>query len=61
MLPWAIVVTKISFPDSLSWRYYAIIFGGANVFDFLNVSVTLLIWLYRLVEGKVKAAPANQD
>jgi hypothetical protein len=61
MLPWAIVATKISFPDSLSWRYYAIIFGGANVFDFLDVSVTLLIWLYRLVEGKVKAAPANQD
>ncbi|KAJ6003681.1 hypothetical protein N7522_006373 [Penicillium canescens] len=61
MLPWAIVVTKCSFPDSSSWRYYAIIFGGANVFDFLIVGATLLLWLYRLGQGKVKAAPASPD
>lgn len=56
MLPWAIVVTKISFPHSPSWTYYAIIFGGANVFNFIDASLVDFIWLYRLEGGKVKAA-----
>ncbi|QKX61778.1 uncharacterized protein TRUGW13939_08934 [Talaromyces rugulosus] len=54
MLPWAIVVTKMSFTPSKSWTIYAIIFGGALVFDFVDVSLTLLIWGFRLSKGKVK-------
>lgn len=54
MLPWAIVVTKVSFSESTAWTYYAIIFGGALVFDFIDVSITLLIWAFRLSKGKVK-------
>jgi len=34
--------------------YYAIIFGGALVFDFFDVGVTVLIWAFRLMKGKVK-------
>jgi hypothetical protein len=59
MLPWAIVVTKTSFTPSLSWKYYTVIFGGANVFDFLAVSITLLVWLSRLGKGKIKATAAS--
>jgi hypothetical protein len=54
MLPWAIVVTKMSFTPSKSWTIYAIIFGGALVFDFVDVSLTVLIWAFRLSKGKVK-------
>ncbi|KAH8699126.1 hypothetical protein BGW36DRAFT_426802 [Talaromyces proteolyticus] len=59
MLPWAIVVTKISFPQATVWTYYAIIFGGALVFDFVDVSITLLIWAFRLSRGKVKVDIIN--
>ena len=61
MLPWAIVVTKMAFPPVSSWSYYAIIFGGANVFDFFDVSFTILLWLYKLKHGKVEATPASPD
>lgn len=54
ILPWAIVVTKISVPQSTAWTYYAIIFGGALVFDFFDVGITLLIWATRLMRGKIK-------
>ena len=54
MLPWAIVVTKVSFLESTAWTYYAVIFGGALIFDFIDVSITLLIWAFRLSRGKVK-------
>ncbi|KAJ5116072.1 hypothetical protein N7456_000420 [Penicillium angulare] len=53
MLPWAIVVTTVTLSKSLSWTYYAIIFGGALVFDFFDVGLTLLIWVYRLSKGKI--------
>jgi hypothetical protein len=54
MLPWAIVMTKESLAKSQAWSYYAIIFGGAMVFDFFDVSLTLLLWMYRLSRGRVK-------
>lgn len=61
MLPWAIVASKMAFPLSLSWTYYAIIFGGANIFSFVVVSVVLFMWLYRLCEGKIKANSTHGD
>ncbi|CAI7574620.1 unnamed protein product [Penicillium glandicola] len=53
MLPWAIVVTVMSLPKSLAWTYYAVIFGGALVFDFVDVCLTAALWAYRLTRGKV--------
>lgn len=61
MLPWAIVVTVISLPKSLAWTYYAIIFGGALVFDFVDVSLIAALWAYRLTRGKVGMAPETQS
>ncbi|OQE18831.1 hypothetical protein PENFLA_c020G11094 [Penicillium flavigenum] len=61
MLPWAIVVTLISLPKSLAWTYYAIIFGGALVFDFVDVSLTAALWAYRLTRGKVRAGSETQS
>lgn len=49
-------MTVLSLPNSLAWIYYAIIFGGTLMFDFLDVSVTLLIWIHRLSRGKVRAS-----
>ena len=57
MLPWAIFVTKITLPQSSSWTYCAIVFGGANVFDFFDVSLIAVAWIYRLAKGKVKIVP----
>ncbi|KAJ5970952.1 uncharacterized protein N7479_000870 [Penicillium vulpinum] len=61
MLPWAIVVTVVSLPKSLAWTYYAIIFGGALVFDFIDVSLTAALWIYRLTRGKVGMGPKPQS
>ncbi|KAE8326467.1 hypothetical protein BDV39DRAFT_193546 [Aspergillus sergii] len=54
MLPWAIFATVMSVSQSAAWTYYAIIFGGALVFDFIDVSITLAIWTLRLSRGRVK-------
>ncbi|OOO09758.1 hypothetical protein OAory_01055660 [Aspergillus oryzae] len=51
MLPWAIFATVMSVSKSAAWTYYAIIFGGALVFDFMDFSVTLAIWALRLSRG----------
>ncbi|OQD93116.1 hypothetical protein PENSOL_c035G05025 [Penicillium solitum] len=61
MLPWAIVATVISLPKSLAWTYYAIIFGGALVFDFVDVGLTAALWAYRLTRGKVGTASEVQS
>ena len=53
MLPWAIVVTEVRLSEERAWTFYAIIFGGALVFSFLNVGVTLGIWAWRLARGKI--------
>ncbi|CAG7961310.1 unnamed protein product [Penicillium salamii] len=57
MLPWAIVVTTLSLPTASAWTYYAIIFGGALVFDSGCVCFTLTIWAYRLMRGKIGLTP----
>jgi hypothetical protein len=61
ILPWAIVVTKISIPESTAWTYYAIIFGGALVFDFFDVGITVLIWAIRLMKGKVRVGVVRKS
>lgn len=55
MLPWAIFMATNSVSKSQPWTYYAIIFGGALVFDFFDVGLTLLLWVFRLHKGNVKA------
>ncbi|KAJ6116444.1 hypothetical protein N7512_006169 [Penicillium capsulatum] len=57
MLPWAIVATTMSWSQESSWKFYAIIFGGALVFDVFAVGSTLLLWMKRLSKGKIRAAP----
>jgi hypothetical protein len=55
MLPWAIVVTVLLLPTALAWTFYAIIFGGALVFDFGCVCLILSLWAHRLTRGKLRA------
>ncbi|RMZ40413.1 hypothetical protein AFCA_004221 [Aspergillus flavus] len=61
MLPWAIFATVMSVSKSAAWTYYAIIFGGALVFDFMDVSITLAIWALRLSRGRVKVGALRQS
>ncbi|KAJ5692626.1 hypothetical protein N7462_002049 [Penicillium macrosclerotiorum] len=61
MLPWAIVMTEASLPASMSWTYYAIIFGGAMVFDFFDAGLTLLLWINRLQRGKINIGFVNRQ
>ena len=53
MLPWAIVVTESQLSEERAWTFYAVIFGGSLVFSFLNVVITLGIWAWRLMKGKM--------
>ena len=53
MLPWAIVVTESQLSEERAWTFYAVIFGGALVFSFLNVVITLGVWAWRLMRGKM--------
>lgn len=59
MLPWAIVVTTLSLPSALAWTFYAIIFGGALVFYFGCVGLTLIVWARRLMTGKIHVGTAT--
>jgi hypothetical protein len=53
MLPWAIAVTRVNMTPDNAWAYDGVIFGGALVFDFFDVTATLLLWAWRLMKGKV--------
>jgi len=57
MLPWAIVVTKIHMTADNAWTYDSIIFGGALVFDFFNVSLVVGIWAWMLARGRISVLP----
>lgn len=54
MLPWAIVMTSAHGSEEDAWTYYAIIFGGALVFDFFNVALVFVLWAWRLMKGRMK-------
>jgi hypothetical protein len=54
MLPWAIVMTVKRFSEAQAWTFYAIIFGGALVFDFFNVGLVVGLWAWRLNNGSIK-------
>ncbi|KAE8450667.1 hypothetical protein EG329_006012 [Mollisiaceae sp. DMI_Dod_QoI] len=61
MLPWAITVTKISMTPDNAWHYDSIIFGGALVFDFLNVMIVLGVWSWLLTRGRLALTPVHID
>ena len=60
MLPWAIAVTRIGMTPDNAWHYDSIIFGGALVFDFFNVSLVLVLWAWMLHKGRVRLAPVTK-
>ncbi|MCJ1259531.1 hypothetical protein MMC24_007369 [Lignoscripta atroalba] len=59
VLPWAIVVTKVTLSEEDAWIYYSIIFGGALVFDFFDIALVLLFWARRLTKGKMRVQPVH--
>ncbi|PMD38401.1 hypothetical protein L207DRAFT_514310 [Hyaloscypha variabilis F] len=61
MLPWAIAVTRIGMTPENAWSYDSIIFGGALVFDFFNVSLVVGIWVWYLMRGKISLAPVHSS
>jgi hypothetical protein len=44
-----------------AWSYDSIIFGGALVFDFFNVSLVVAIWAWYLIRGKISLAPVHSS
>jgi hypothetical protein len=60
MLPWAIAVSRIGMTPDNAWRYHSVIFGGALVFDFVNVSLVVLLWAWCLRRGKVRVAAVQR-
>jgi hypothetical protein len=61
MLPWAIVVTTVELSQEHAWTFYSIIFGGALVFDFFNVSIVLVYWARRLGRGQISLRPVQSS
>ncbi|ESZ93119.1 hypothetical protein SBOR_6491 [Sclerotinia borealis F-4128] len=53
MLPWAIAVSRIRMEAGNAWMFHGIIFGGALVFDFVNVAVVLGWWWWGLRRGRL--------
>ncbi|CAG8956493.1 hypothetical protein HYFRA_00003879 [Hymenoscyphus fraxineus] len=53
MLPWAIVMTTTKFGEERAWMFYAVIFGGALVIDFLNVGGVVVGWELALRRGRM--------
>lgn len=47
-------MTVKKFEETKAWTFYAVIFGGALVFDFFNVGLVLGIWTWKLLKGKMK-------
>jgi hypothetical protein len=61
MLPWAIAVTKVGMTPDNAWSYDSIIFGGALVFDFFDVSLTCGLWAWLLMKGRIHLAPVRSS
>jgi hypothetical protein len=61
MFPWAVAMTVKHFSEAEAWKLYAIIFGGALVFDFFNVGLILGIWSWMLLQGRVKVRAVGRD
>jgi putative Ca2+/H+ antiporter (TMEM165/GDT1 family) len=61
MLPWAIAVTRVGMTPENAWSYDSIIFGGALVFDFFNVSLVVGIWAWMLTKGKISLVPVHSS
>jgi len=59
ILPWAIAVTRIGMTPDTAWRYDSVIFGGALVFDFFDVSLVCFLWAWRLMRGKMSLPPVQ--
>ncbi|KAB8304146.1 hypothetical protein EYC80_003566 [Monilinia laxa] len=59
MLPWAVAVGRIHMTAENAWTFHGIIFGGALVFDFVNVGVVLGWWVWALRRGKLVVGVAK--
>lgn len=59
MLPWAVTVGKLHMTADNAWKYHGIIFGGALVFDFINVGVVLGWWYWSLRRGNLGVGPVT--
>lgn len=42
-------ISILTLPNLLAWMHYAIILGGAFVFDLIDIRVTLLLWIHRIL------------
>ena len=60
-MPWAVAMTVRSFPESVAWTYYAIVFGGALVFSFVVVGIVLSVWAFRLMRGEVRVGAVQKS
>ena len=47
-------MTSADVSEEDAWTYYAIIFGGALVFDFFNIALVFALWAWRLMKGQMK-------
>jgi len=57
MMPWAIAVSRIGMTPNNAWTYHSVIFGGALVFDFCNVTIVCVLWAWMLARGRIWLAP----
>lgn len=60
MLPWLIAVSQVNMTPQNAWTYDSLIFGGALVFDFFNVSLVVGIWAWLLLRGKLSVVPIRR-
>jgi hypothetical protein len=54
VLPWALVCQIANLNAEDAWTYHSLVFGGSLVFTFFDVLVFLVLWTWRLLNGKMR-------
>lgn len=54
VLPWAIVCQVVDLKPENAWTYHSLVFGGSLVFSFFDIILFDAMWIWTLLNGRVK-------
>ncbi|KAI9717084.1 MAG: hypothetical protein M1812_005019 [Candelaria pacifica] len=59
VLPWAVAVSKAGITPDDAWTYHSIVFGGSLVISFFIVAIFNLMWVWKLLKGRMRLPPVR--
>jgi hypothetical protein len=54
VLPWALVCQIANLNAEDAWTYHSLVFGGSLIFSFFDILIVLVLWMWRLLKGKMR-------